>query len=104
MLKPMPYNLICIYEDMSNIKLDNFFGFCLAEIYCPKSIKIPLLPHRFKGETIHPTGIWQGVYFSEELKAVSSYGYKIKLIRGYEFSKFFPFNEYVNDFYDKKKC
>lgn len=50
-----------------------------------------------------PTGKWIGVYFSEELKAVKPYGYKINLIRGFEFNKVDLFNEYVDHFYEKKK-
>lgn len=84
---PMPHEIIKEYKDMINIKLDHVFGFFLAEIECPKDIVRPLLPHKYKGETIHPTGKWIGVYLSEELKAVSKHGYKINLIRGYEFSK-----------------
>jgi hypothetical protein len=103
MENPMPYEIIKEYKDMSNIKLEDVFGFFLAEIECPKDIIRPLLPYKYKGETIHPTGNWIDVYFSEELKAVSKYGYNIKLIRGYEFSKFYPFNEYVNEFYENKK-
>jgi len=34
-----------------------------------------------------------GVYFSEELKAVSKLGYQIALIKGYEFSKEYLFVE-----------
>ena len=87
MCELMPYKLIKHHKDLTNYNLEDFFGFCLAEIYCPKDIKIPLLPLKYKGKTIFPTGSWIGVYFSEELKAVTKYGYKINLINGYEFSK-----------------
>jgi hypothetical protein len=103
MCNPIPYELIKFHKDLTNYDLNNFFGFCLAEIYCPKDIKIPLLPFRYKNKTIFPTGKWIGVYFSEELKAVTKYGYKIKLIKGYEFSKTDLFSSYVEHFYDKKK-
>jgi hypothetical protein len=46
-----------------------------------------LLPCKIKGKTILPTGSRIGRYFSEELKAVLSLGYKIKFIEGSEFSK-----------------
>ena len=100
---PMPHEIIKEYKDMSNIKLEDVFGFFLAEIESPKDIVRPLLLKKYKGETIHPTGKWIDVYFSEELKAVSKHGYKITLIKGYEFSKIDLFTEYVNHFYDKKK-
>lgn len=44
MTKPMPYKPIRVIEDMSNVKLDEFFGFCSAEITLPKGILRPLLP------------------------------------------------------------
>ena len=44
-----------------------------------------------------------GVYFSEELKAVEKYGYKIEPIQGIEFSKAKLFSEYIDHFYDIKK-
>jgi hypothetical protein len=103
MCKPMPYKLIKKYNDMSHIKLENFFGFALAEITTPKNILKPLLPYKYEGKTIFPTGRWVGVYFSEELKKVQSKGYKIKLIKGSEYSQINLFNKYVEHFYHKKK-
>jgi hypothetical protein len=37
------------------------------------------------------------------LKALAPYGYKFKLIKGYEFSKFYPFNNYVDHFSNKRE-
>jgi hypothetical protein len=56
MSKPMPNEIIKYYDNMNNIKLNDFFGFCLAEIYCPKNMLRPLLPYRYEGKTIYPTG------------------------------------------------
>jgi hypothetical protein len=103
MKQDMPYELIKFHKDLSNYDLNNFFGFCLAEIECPENIIRPLLIYKDNGRAIHLTGKWIGVYFSEELKAVSNHGYKIKLIEGYEFSKVDLFSTYVEHFYDKKK-
>lgn len=103
MKQAMPYEIIRDCDDMTNINLDNFFGFCLAEITCPENVSIPILPHKYKNETIFPTGNWSGVYFSEELKAIQGLGYEIKLIKGIEFSKAYIFNDYVDHFYMKKK-
>jgi hypothetical protein len=44
------------HRDLTNYNLNDFFGYCLAEINCPKNIKIPLLPYKYKGKTIYPTG------------------------------------------------
>ena len=103
MCNSMPLEMIEHHKDLTNYELKNFFGFCLAEIYCPQDIKIPLLPFKYKGKTIYPTGRWIGIYFSEELKEVIKYGYKIRLINGYEFSKADLFSDYVYHFYDKKR-
>jgi DNA polymerase type B, organellar and viral len=103
MLKPMPHEMIKFHNNMSNIKLSEFFGFCLCEVTTPRNILKPLLPYKHNGKTIYPTGTWIGVYFSEELKAVIEHGYQINLIKGYEFSKIDLFSSYVNHFYDLKR-
>uniref|UniRef100_UPI0030FF2E68 DNA polymerase n=1 Tax=Singerocybe alboinfundibuliformis TaxID=1346812 RepID=UPI0030FF2E68 len=103
MSKPMPYKLINKYKDMSNIELNNFFGFCLVEVETPNNILKPMLPVKYNNQTIYPTGSWTGVYFSEELKALTPLGYKFKLIEGYEFSKIDLFSKYIEHFYNLKK-
>jgi len=103
MLKPMPYNLIKKHKNMYNIKLENFFGFIEVEVLCPLDMARPVLPFHFNGKTIYPVGSWKGVYFSEELKAVESLGYKFKLIKGYEFTKANLFESYIKYFYEIKK-
>lgn len=60
MNRSMPYEITNHYNDMSNIKLENFFGFCLAEIETPKDILRPLLPYKYQGKTIFPKGKWIG--------------------------------------------
>ena len=69
MTKSIPVNGT-IVNSIDN--LDNFFGFCKVEVTCPPSIERPLLPLKYQGKTIFPTGKWVGVYFSEELKAVKN--------------------------------
>ena len=122
MCKPMPFKLIrkiifhsndnrCLLNARadsggnSNIgfNLNNFFGFLKVEVTCPRNIKVPLLPCKYQGKTIFPTGKWIGTYFSEELKGVASYGYTFKFLEGYEFTKIDLFTEYVNHFYEQKK-
>lgn len=104
MCKPLPGEIIKFHDDLSNYNLDDFFGFIKAEIIVDKNIIKPMLPFKYKGKTIFPTGNLHGIYFSEELKAISKLeGYKIKLINGYEFKKIFYFNEYIQDFFNQKK-
>ena len=54
-----------------------------------------MLPVKYKGKTIFPFGRWTGVYFVEELKAVIPLGYKINIIKGYEFSQSNLFNQFI---------
>lgn len=53
MTKPMPYKLLGFIPKIES--LDSFFGFCLAEIHCPKNIR-PVLPLKVNDSTLHPTG------------------------------------------------
>jgi hypothetical protein len=99
----MPFEMIKYHNNMNNIKLSDFFGFALAQIHCPSTMLRPVLPYKYEGKTIYPTGYWIGVYFSEELKAVEKLGYKITLIKGYEFSKIDLFSKYIDHFFEKKK-
>ena len=79
------------------------FGFVDCIVKTPKGIKYPLLPYKYNGHTIHPEGVFRGIYFSEELKAVMKHGYEIEIIKVYQFSKARLFDEYVDHFYKKKK-
>ena len=101
MMKDLPLKPLRWVDN--SVKLEDFFGFALVKVYCPVTIKKPILPFRYKNKTIFPTGSWVGVYYSEELKAVSKYGYKIEIIKGVEFSKANIFGDYIKHFYDIKK-
>lgn len=103
MLNPMPHKIIKFHSDLTNFNLEELFGFFKVEITTPKKLIYPLLSCKKEGLTIHPTGRFIGVYFSEELKAVQAQGYKIKLIEGYEFSKINLFESYINHFFNIKK-
>jgi hypothetical protein len=56
MCKPMPFDLIRKFIIKSDFNLDDFFGFLKVEVNCPKSVKIPVLPCKYNGKTIFPTG------------------------------------------------
>jgi hypothetical protein len=100
----MPFEIIREHKNLDLFLNENtdLFGFFEAECYIPKSNK-PMLPFKYKDKTIYPYGSWVGVYFSEEMKSLLKYGYKFKLIRGYEFSKIDLFTEYVKYFYNIKR-
>ena len=106
MCRPMPLNLIASYgteERCKSININNFFGFLHVELECPSHVSRPMLPYKLNGRTIFPKGIFSGVYFSEELKAVLPLGYKIlRIYSAREFSKEDVFTSYVNPMYNLK--
>jgi len=102
MCNPMPLKFLG--ETIgSTVKLEDIFGFAEVRIITPDDIPIPLLPFKVDNETLHPLGSWIGIYFSEELKTIVKYGYKVELIKVYNFSKANIFNEYIKFFYNIKK-
>ena len=104
MCKPLPGTIKKIHKNNKEIELSNFFGFIECEIIVDSNILKPMVPFKYKGKTIFPTGDISGIYFSEEIKAFSKLkGYKIKLISGYEFEKVYYFNSYIEDFFNQKK-
>ena len=105
MCKPMLLNLVRSYNSISanNININKFFGFLEVDMECPDSVLRPVLTYRFKGKTIFPRGLFTGVYFSEELKAVLPIGYKIlKIHSAKQFDKSDLFTGYVNQMYHTK--
>lgn len=101
MLNAMPLDFIKIHEEINDI--NSFFGFIECIVTTPKDLKIGILPVRDEGKTIFPLGTWKGTYFSEEIKECMKYGYEFKFIKGYEYSKYYLFNDYINHFYNIKK-
>jgi hypothetical protein len=98
MKKPMPFELIRkIKVHENNFNLGSFFGFLKVEVNSPNNIRTPLLPCKYQGKTIFPTGSWTGTYFSEELKAVLPQGYQFKILEAYEFNQ-------IDLFSDPPKC
>ena len=98
MCNPMPIEFLGESEG-TNVKLKDIFGFAEAKITVPDNINIPLCPFKVNNETIHPVGSWIGIYFTEELKAVQNSGYKVELIKVYNFSKADIFTKYIEYFY-----
>ena len=105
-LNPMP-GLDCTYiEDINlNIQdcLNDFFGFYYCKIITTDTY-LPLLPYRIKSGLLMPNGVFNGWYFSEELKFAYENGYQIHIIKGYKFNKSYNvFDSYVNEFYQLKR-
>lgn len=64
MLNKIPFEIKNFIKDMSNMNLNNFFGFVKVEVTCPNSVARPILPVKFQGKTIFPRGKWTATYFS----------------------------------------
>ena len=66
-------------------------------------MKYPILQIHYKGEngirTISPIGKFCGWFFSEELKNSLKFGYKIKVLRGYQFFRGNIFNGWLEEQY-----
>ena len=101
MTQGMPLNPVKVDKV---IDLDNFFGFVKVDVYCPSTVERPLLPTKYKGKTIFPTGMWSGTYFSEELKAIKKLipEYEFITHEGYSCDKVDLFSNYVNTLYKVK--
>jgi hypothetical protein len=48
MLNDMPGKVVKFHNNLSRVKLDNFFGFALAEVTIPNGTMRPLLPYKSK--------------------------------------------------------
>lgn len=75
------------YNDIVRPNIQDLFGFFYCEIERKDKDYLGILPYRSKDGLIFPLGKWEGWYFSKELKLAQNYGYKIKIIKGYKFSK-----------------
>jgi len=102
MCNPMPIEFLGETEG-NTVNLENIFGFAEARITTPNNLEIPLLPFKLFNETLHPLGSWIGIYFSEELKTIAKSGYKVELIKVYNFSKATIFTKYIQYFYNIKR-
>ena len=103
-LQDMP-GIQCIKKFFINksVDIDNLFGFFYCEIETNNNY-LGLLPVRDESGLIFPNGKWRGWYFSEELKYAKANGYKIKVIKGYEFNKEKDvFKSFIDTIY-KLKC
>ena len=77
-------------------------GFYKVRVNCPNSLIHPILPIKIKGNTVFPTGTWEGLYFSEEIKNAENFGYKFEILEGIVFTKANIFSDYITKLYDIK--
>jgi hypothetical protein len=111
------------YFNSEEFKLNSFYGFVEARVEAPLNSKIlPILPFRVDDNLIkripnsvdleslmnlgiiYPEGIFEGVFFSEELKYALSNGYKvIEYRQGYQFRELsILFDNFVDRLYNKR--
>ena len=96
----------CIYMESlteEGLDLDKLFGFFYAKVKTNDNLYFGLLPVKTDKGLIFPNGEFTGVWSSEELKFAVENGYKIKVIKGYNFNKVYNvFKPYVDDLYHLK--
>ena len=81
--------------------LKDIFGLVCCKVTAPDNLYAPILLIRHNASTIAPTGSWIGWYCSEELKLAVTYGYKIEIIKGYNWEvQSDLFSKYVNKLYE----
>lgn len=86
-----------LYKDLNNI-----FGFVKVNIYCPDTVKMPIIMTKVNDKVIAATGRWTGWYFTEELKYAITLGYEVEVLYGYHFDKKKIFNKFVNALYQMR--
>lgn len=79
--------LFFVDRDTPDRDIDNLFGFFYCRIETPHNNYLGVLPVKSAKGLIFPLGIWEGWYFSEELKFAKTNGYKIKVLKGYTFNR-----------------
>ena len=97
--------LVCnkILYYIRGIDIENLFGFYYCEVENLKDDYLGLLLVRDKMGLIFPLGKWHGWYFNEELKFAKNYGYKIKVLKGYDFDRESNvFKSYIDKIYNIK--
>lgn len=83
--------------------LADYYGICYAKVTTTGKESRGLLPYRFKGMLITPTGDFEGWWYSEELKLAESYGYTIDVKYGYHYFHKGPlFTNFIDTFYKIK--
>jgi hypothetical protein len=87
--------------EADQINFDTFFGFLEVEVFCPSALIVPtlLLQYNSVDGLFAPTGKWQDIYFSEELKVAKTLGYTFKIIKGIEYKQGKPFSKFVDTLY-----
>lgn len=99
MLKDMP-----VGPPVSVMKgdLKKHFGFFRARVYVPECTNIPFLQVRIDKRPVCPVGKLEGVFFTEELVYAEQLGCVVTLYDGLAFERGRPFDEFVNNIFNKR--
>jgi hypothetical protein len=100
----MPSNQPYWIESSSEkgLDLNSIYGVFFAQVITT-NLPIGLLPIKTKEGLIFPNGKFAGTWTSMELQYAASKGYKIKVIKGYQFTKKYNvFDEYVHSLSEQK--
>lgn len=103
-LNPMPGSDCTYIESLEDkgLDLENLFGFFYAKVITNEQY-LGLLPLHINNNLIFPNGEYFGIWSSEELKFAKKNGYKITVIKGYNFNKVENiFKEFVLFLFNKK--
>jgi len=90
---------------LKSINITTFYGFLDVLVEVPTDI-LPILPFRSSDKynelgIIYPTGVFRGIYFSEELLFAIEKGCKIlRIFGGYAFASDIIFEDFVNRLYE----
>ena len=74
MLKPMPVGPPTpLFLTAREFELGEFFGFVKATVLAPNNLYIGLLPIKLEGRLVCPGGVFEGFFFSEELRFLTNW-------------------------------
>lgn len=101
--KIMPIGKPIAFEgNIRNIEPDAY-GYFYCEIICSDNLNHPIIQRRIKTKdglrTVAGTGTWSGWIHSSEMDNALKYGYKFKIIKGYQFESGEVFKEFVETLY-----
>lgn len=101
---PLPSSAVHLEQkDCRGKYIQEYEGVSTVKVLCPH-MRYPILPLRYEGKLIFPTGEFEGTYTHVELREAVKQGYIIQEIKETLYYKktFYPFKEFVQDLYNKR--
>jgi hypothetical protein len=99
MLEPMPVGSKGAWAKSYSFKNPNTVAFVQAKIKTPANLSIPLLPFRYDGKLLFPSGDFEGVFYSKELEYALELGYTVDVVKALVFPCAPILKNYATDFY-----